>query len=67
LLSIPADSDFIITGTFDSDSIIVDTGILFYYYYFIITTTTLGDRTHGLVVVLVFLVACCAFSTLGDI
>jgi hypothetical protein len=64
LLSIPADSDFIITGTFDSDSIIVDTGILFYYYYFIITTTTLGDRTHGLVVVLV---SCCALSTLGDI
>jgi hypothetical protein len=34
LLSIPADSDFIFTGTFDSDLIIVDTDILFYYYYF---------------------------------
>ena len=32
--------------------------------FIIIITTTLGDRTHGLVVVLV---SCCALSTLGDI
>ena len=73
---------YIVTGTFDSDLIIVDTDILFYYYYYyyyycfcytdsyhlllfiIVITTTLGDRTYGLVVVLV---SCCALSTLGDI
>jgi hypothetical protein len=55
LLSIPADSDFIFTGTFDSDLIVVETfkTLVCLLLLFNIITTTLGDHTHGLVVLVV--------------